>query len=78
MKRVMLTVAYDGTAYSGYQIQPNSPTIEGELNRCLKDLLHEEIKVIGGSRTDAEFTHYVMWRSLIPRRGCRERRFPMP
>lgn len=53
MKRVMLTVAYDGTAYSGYQIQPNSPTIEGELNRCLKDLLHEEIKVIGGSRTDA-------------------------
>ncbi len=53
MKRVMLTVAYDGTAYSGYQVQPNAPTIEGELNRCLKDLLKEEIKVIGGSRTDS-------------------------
>lgn len=53
MKRVMLTVAYDGTAYSGYQVQPNAPTIEGELNRCLKDLLQEDIKVIGGSRTDA-------------------------
>ena len=53
MKRVMLTVAYDGTAYSGYQVQENAPTIEGELNRCLKDLLKEDIRVIGGSRTDA-------------------------
>lgn len=52
MKRVLLTVAYDGTAYSGYQVQENAPTIEGELNRCLKDLLKEDIKVIGGSRTD--------------------------
>ena len=49
----MLTVAYDGTAYSGYQLQENAPTIEGEVNRCLKELLGEEIKVIGGSRTDA-------------------------
>ena len=53
MKRVMLTVAYDGTAYSGFQVQENAPTIEGELNRCLTELLKENIKVIGGSRTDA-------------------------
>ena len=53
MRRIMLTVAYDGTAYSGYQLQENAPTIEGEVNRCLKELLGEEIKVIGGSRTDA-------------------------
>lgn len=49
----MLTVAYDGSAYSGFQIQDNALTIEGELNRCLGKLLQEEIKVIGGSRTDA-------------------------
>ena len=53
MKRIMLTVAYDGTGYSGFQVQDNAPTIEGELNRCLGELLQEEIKVIGGSRTDA-------------------------
>lgn len=53
MKRVMLTVAYDGTAYSGFQAQNNAPTIEGEINRRLGELLKEEIKVIGGSRTDA-------------------------
>lgn len=52
MKRVMMMVAYDGTAYSGYQVQGNARTIEGELNRCLKDMLKEDIKVIGGSRTD--------------------------
>ena len=29
-KRIMLTVAYDGTNYCGFQVQPNYPTIEGE------------------------------------------------
>ncbi|MDD2972292.1 MAG: tRNA pseudouridine(38-40) synthase TruA [Lachnospiraceae bacterium] len=53
MKRVKLIVAYDGTNYHGWQIQPNGITIESELNRCLKDLLGEDIKVIGASRTDA-------------------------
>ncbi len=52
-KRVCLTVAYDGTAYHGWQIQNNGITIEGELNRCLTELLGENIQVIGASRTDA-------------------------
>lgn len=52
MKRVKLVVAYDGTAYHGWQLQPGVPTIEGELNRSLRELLREEIQVIGGSRTD--------------------------
>lgn len=53
MKRVKLVVAYDGTAYHGWQVQPNGRTIEGELNRALSELLHEEIQVIGASRTDS-------------------------
>lgn len=53
MKRFMLTVAYDGTDYAGFQVQKNCPTIEGELNRALSGLLREEIRVIGASRTDA-------------------------
>lgn len=53
MKRVKLTVAYDGTNYHGWQIQPNGNTIEEELNRHLSELLKEEIKVTGASRTDA-------------------------
>lgn len=53
MKRVMLTVAYDGTNYCGWQIQSNGNTIEAELNKHLSELLGEEIKVSGASRTDA-------------------------
>lgn len=53
MKRIMLRVAYDGTNYCGWQVQPNQPTIEGELNKALTSLLKEEIKVIGASRTDS-------------------------
>lgn len=53
MKRVLLVVAYDGTAYHGWQVQPNGNTIEGQLNTHLSQLLAEEITVIGASRTDA-------------------------
>ncbi len=49
----MLTVSYDGTAYSGWQIQPGKETIEGVLNRCISDLTGEEAEVIGASRTDS-------------------------
>lgn len=52
-KRVMLTVAYDGTAYSGWQLQPNAVTIESVLNRCLSELTGEAVEVIGASRTDS-------------------------
>lgn len=51
--RVKLTVAYDGTAYHGWQLQKNGNTIEAELNKHLSALLQEEIQVIGASRTDA-------------------------
>ena len=53
MKRFMLTVAYDGTAYAGFQLQKEARTIEGELNRHLTALLGSKIHVIGASRTDA-------------------------
>lgn len=52
-KRIMLTIAYDGTDYSGWQIQPNATTIEGVLNKTISELLSEDIYVIGASRTDA-------------------------
>lgn len=53
MKRVMLIVAYDGTNYCGWQIQPNGITVEEVINRNLSELLQEPIAVIGASRTDS-------------------------
>lgn len=49
----MLTVAYDGTAYCGWQVQEGQPTIEGELNKAIQKLTGETVEVIGASRTDA-------------------------
>lgn len=53
MKRVKLIVAYDGSKYCGWQLQPGLATVEGELNKALSSLLGEEIQVIGASRTDS-------------------------
>ncbi len=53
-KRIRLTVAYDGTNYHGWQLQDNGNTIEAELNKGLSELLGEEIRVIGASRTDSK------------------------
>ena len=52
-KRIKLVVAYDGTNYCGWQVQPNGETIEGVLNRELSSLLGGDIKVTGASRTDS-------------------------
>ncbi len=46
-------MAYDGTNYCGWQIQPNGVTVEQKINEALTELLGEEIQVTGASRTDA-------------------------
>ena len=43
--RIMLRVAYDGTNYSGWQIQPNATTVEGVLREAINDLFKTEIEV---------------------------------
>ena len=53
MKRVKLTVSYDGTNYCGWQVQPNGITIQEVLNQCLSEFTGEKIETIGASRTDA-------------------------
>jgi tRNA pseudouridine38-40 synthase len=53
MKRIKLTVAYDGTHYNGWQVQPNGITIEGMLNKAIAELTNETVAVIGASRTDS-------------------------
>lgn len=53
MKRIKLIVAYDGTNYNGWQVQPTGVTIEGVLNETLTQLTKEAVTVIGASRTDS-------------------------
>lgn len=53
-KKVLLTVAYDGTNYFGWQKQKDSiiPTIQGELEKACACLFKQEIECVGASRTD--------------------------
>lgn len=53
MRRILLTVAYDGTAYHGWQSQPAQLTVQGKLQEVLSDVLEEKVVIAGASRTDA-------------------------
>ncbi len=53
MRNIKLTIEYDGTNFSGWQIQKDKRTIEEELETALAKILKEEVKVIGSGRTDA-------------------------
>ena len=53
MKRMLLNISYDGTAYHGWQVQPNGITVQEVLQNALETLLGERVKVTGCSRTDA-------------------------
>jgi tRNA pseudouridine38-40 synthase len=48
-----LTAAYDGGAYAGWQIQPDKPTVQGELEAALQRVTQEPIRVTAAGRTDA-------------------------
>jgi tRNA pseudouridine38-40 synthase len=70
-----LTLAYDGTNYSGWQIQPNAPSIQQHLQEALTALLSgEHVAVIGSGRTDAgvhalnQIAHFKTEHELTPNR----------
>ncbi|MCI5568649.1 MAG: tRNA pseudouridine(38-40) synthase TruA [Lachnospiraceae bacterium] len=53
MRRIFLEIAYDGTNYSGWQVQNNAVSVQETIDKALSEWLGEEIHTIGASRTDA-------------------------
>ncbi|QJB55582.1 tRNA pseudouridine(38-40) synthase TruA [Pseudodesulfovibrio sp. zrk46] len=53
MPRIKLTLAYDGTDYSGFQLQPRDRTVQGELERALGRIFDQPPRVHGSGRTDS-------------------------
>jgi len=53
MRRVKLTLTYDGTAYQGFQVQPNGPTVQSMTEEALGRILQEAVKLRAAGRTDA-------------------------
>ncbi len=53
MHRYFLYLSYDGTAYHGWQVQPNGITVQQVLQEALSVLLRQQVEVTGAGRTDA-------------------------
>ncbi|MFD2369424.1 tRNA pseudouridine(38-40) synthase TruA [Brevibacillus sp. GCM10020057] len=53
MRRLKCVVAYDGTDFSGFQVQPDQVTVQGEIEAALQRVTGEQIQISGSGRTDA-------------------------
>jgi tRNA pseudouridine38-40 synthase len=72
MNRFRIDMAYDGTAYAGWQIQPNGPTVQQSVEEALLSLASERTKVHASGRTDQgvharrQVAHFDLHRPLAP------------
>ena len=53
MRNIRLTIQYDGTNYAGWQFQKNARSVQETIERALKKILGENIRLIGAGRTDS-------------------------
>lgn len=53
MRNLKLTLAYDGTRFHGWQVQPDRLTVQGEVERVLRQILNHPVSATGSGRTDA-------------------------
>lgn len=74
--RYFLEIAYDGTNYHGWQMQPNALTVQQVLNDCLSTVLRESIETVGSGRTDTgvhaeqQFVHLDVAGKLNKEEAC--------
>jgi tRNA pseudouridine38-40 synthase len=73
MPRFMLVIEYAGTRYSGWQIQKNARTVQGEIDRAIREVAgRREFELYGSGRTDAgvhalaQVAHLELYTSLAP------------
>lgn len=53
MQRYKLTIAYDGTNYAGWQVQPGKTTVQGEIERAIEQLTGRHVRIHHSGRTDS-------------------------
>ncbi|AGA77993.1 tRNA pseudouridine(38-40) synthase TruA [Echinicola vietnamensis] len=64
IRRYFLEVAYKGTNYHGWQVQPNAQTVQEAINKALSTILRKEVDTMGSGRTDTgvhgkqQFLHF--------------------
>jgi tRNA pseudouridine38-40 synthase len=73
MSRYKITVAYDGTGFAGWQVQPNGVTVQELIEKALHKLAGETVKVHGSGRTDAgvharaQVAHFDLEKKFTPK-----------
>jgi tRNA pseudouridine38-40 synthase len=84
MRRLMLTLEYDGTGFNGWQLQADGRTVQGVLEEAIFKATGEETRVTGASRTDAgvhaegQVAHFDTGSDLSPFRMLRALNFWLP
>ena len=53
MRRIKITLAYDGSAFHGWQVQPGLPTVQGIIEAIVSGMEGRPVPVAGSGRTDA-------------------------
>lgn len=53
MRNIRLTVAYDGTRYVGWQMQPNGPSVQSTIEAAVRKLTGEDVSLLSAGRTDS-------------------------
>lgn len=72
--RYRMTIAYDGTAYAGWQVQPDARTLQGEVERHLSAITREPVRAHSSGRTDTgvhargQVAHFEVETQIDPRR----------
>ncbi len=69
MRTLKLTLAYDGTSYAGWQLQPERPTLQGALERAIRQVTGQGGDILAAGRTDAgvhALGQIVRWRTASP------------
>ena len=53
MRNIKLTIEYDGKNFAGWQTQPDKESVQGEIEKAIREITGENIEIIGSGRTDA-------------------------
>ena len=75
MPTILLTIAYDGTKYSGWQVQPNGLAVQQVVEEAYEQLLQERVQVRSSGRTDAGVHARAMAASFTTKRDIPLRAF---
>ena len=75
--RYFIYMSFKGTAYHGWQFQPNAISVQQVVENALSTILNDKISVTGAGRTDAEYTPLLLRPfRLLPKRSERKHSFP--